>query len=212
MAMGPGNPGIVYTPDGKKMQVGEGHKQPTFDEVVQAAGTIAADTELEFMLGSAANAVKKLLSTNIGTQKKVRGGIALKIDRVGVEVLSTYGNTLTRGDDFRKIIDNYALDFRVNTIEIAQGPAEYFPSGFGIYGQTQEAAASILTNGMPNEAAQLGLESPVWVNEKYDLNYKLIASARPYDASATRPVTTNRAYERGGLFGFQFAGAVIGEA
>jgi len=210
----PGEPGVVQLSDGRKYEIGEGHLQPVFDEQALALGTIAADQKLTFftnLINETTGVPKGLVSCNLKKPRQIDSGTLQRIDRVGTSVVDVYGNTLTLGADMRKLLASFACDFKINKIEIAQGPVTFYPGGYGPYGMTNESDASVITNGVPNPAAQIGLEESVWVTgEGYVLNMELIASNRGWDASAVRPVTVNRAYVRTELHGFQFAAATVG--
>lgn len=203
-----GNPGVVRTPDGQKYLVQEGHKQVVYDEIVQAAGQIAAGT---FQMFFNNQTQKSLLSTNINNGSKLPSGTVLEVERVGVAILGVYGNTLLLGSDFRKIAESASLDFKINKIEMAQGPITHFPGGYGVFGHTNESNASVLTIGTPVEAGLDGVVNPYALDDRFDILPKLTFDTRGWDGSAVRPTTIGRAYLRFELVGVFYIAATLGK-
>ena len=196
---------ILVTPDGKRYQTGEYHRARIYDTIVIPAGAVATDV-LKFF--NPAN--KSPLDTNINSQAKIPAGQVLMITRVGIDVLPVRGNTQISGSDWKKVMNAFFLDFKVNKIEVALGPLPHFPPGWGLSGFTQEAGQSVVSNGVANDSAPVGLISGVTIDNNYEMLASVQAPLRtPWDVGVARPVLDNALYLQLTVEGMQFQAALI---
>lgn len=185
--------GQVTTPDGKTYIVEQGVRWVMYDEIVIPAGAVTANQSYTFFNAPTG---KGILSTNMGSNKKIPGGTVFTCYFVGFRVLTTYGNTLTLAADARKIYENSAINFMINQTPLSKGPVTTFPSGYGLYGSSSETDTSFVENGFPSESGPDGVES-FTIDDRFDLNPELVFSNRvPWDSSATMPTLANRTYAR----------------
>ena len=204
----PNSDQILTTPDGKRYKVANQRKATYWDEVVMAAAEIAADHSVVFF---SSTSDKGSISCNIGTNRRIPAGSVFQMEEIGIQVLGTYGNTLTAGADFRKLLENACLDFKVNKILVAEGPAVHFPPGTGICGQTNESNQSVLNNGAAMQRMVRGMVSPVTIDQNYELFPTLSWPHRRYDASATRPTISARCYIRFEVTGIEWQAATLAQ-
>jgi hypothetical protein len=191
-----------------KFRIGTAQKQVMYDEVLIASGAVTANASFPFFANLTG---KNELSTNVLTQRRIPAGTIFEMMRVSLRLVTTYGNTLSLGADIKKILENCSLTFLVNSVQIAQGPALQFPTGYGIYGQTVEMGQSVLSNGLPSESAPAGMLSPVIINDQYDMKPTVTFNTRVlWDASYVMPTLTNSSYLDFELLGTQFTAATLG--
>lgn len=207
----PGNPGVVQATDamGKPVafRVGTAQKQVEYDTNLIPAGAMAANRPFNFFESLTG---KNALTTNILTQRRIPAGTIFEMQRVSLRVVTTYGNTLSLGADIKKILENCSLLFLVNSVQIAQGPALQFPTGYGIYGQTVEMGQSVVSNGLPSEGAPLGMLSPVIINDQYDMKPTITFNDQvQWDASYVMITLVNSSYVQFELLGTQFVAATL---
>lgn len=179
-----GDPGVVVTPDGKKYRLGSSQKQPLYDEVLLPAGAMPANEPFPFFAATTSTKSKNALSTNLRSQSKIPSGTIYRMEGCGLRVVETWGNLPTIGSDVKKILANNSLDFKINSIQIALGPAVFWPPGYGLTGQTQESGQSVIANGFPSETSIAGMLSPIVINDQYELIPIATFGSRPWDTTA----------------------------
>lgn len=169
MALKPvkGKAGVFVTSDGQTIKIVEWREDDKYDTVDFAAGAISAGQSKEFFRDLTD---KNLIDTNLTTPRRIAGGQNMIIDRIGVQIPTAVGDDVVLPSDIKKVAEAGALDFRINDILIAQGPAVKFPSGYGVQGQTTETNAGVVGIGVPSTAAQSRLTKEQTVTPQNDLN------------------------------------------
>lgn len=204
------SPVVTYkTADGKReyVQTGEYHRARIYDTIYLPSGTLSVNPVKMFIPGR-----KVLLDTNVVNNAKVPSGQVFRIDRIGIDVIGVYGNRLVSGSDWRKILESFYLSLFVNKIEIATGPLPFFPPGFGVVGQTQEAGQSIIGNGFLSDSAPVGQVSGTVIDNDYDVVATITALDRANadtDPALPRPALDFACSVRISLDGMQFQAALV---
>ena len=203
-----GEPGVLVDSDsGKRYQVGDSQPRVLFDTVVITTGLQVANTEYLFFQNTAN---KKGQHTNMGNQKRIPAGRFFELHRVGVRIWQIAdGSTQVVDDDLLRVIDNFYVEFYVNTIEVARGPVVHYPSGYGSSGNAFAGGSGLVNNGMPNQAAQTGLIEPTIITDQVDLNGKLVIFDATWNTNAVMPTILSRVYASLELTGVLFTAATI---
>jgi hypothetical protein len=133
---------------------------------------------------------KRFLDTNLKTPSKLSAGESMVLDRIGLYVRSSTGFSFTVPADFKSIVDNAYYRLDINDILQDEGPAVKFPSGYGLYGQTQETGQGVLSIGVPATASASRLVKKQLLNQNHELRGVLRFDARGWLVSAQGPFLT----------------------
>lgn len=120
------------------------------------------------------------VDTNFRTQSKLSSGESMVLDRIGVYVRLSTGIAFPPPQDIKSILDNAFYRLTINNILQDEGPAIKFPSGYGMYGQTNENGQGIVTNGVPATASTARLVKKQLLNQNHELEGKLIFNQRQW--------------------------------
>lgn len=194
MALEPiqGQPGLFRNTDGDPNEIinirdfREGDK---YDTVALPTGTITQGTEFQFFLNLQG---KRLTDTNLKTQSKLSAGESMVLDRIGLYVRSSTGVAFPPPQDIKSIMDNAFYRLEINGLLQDEGPAIKFPSGYGLYGQTNESGQGIVSVGVPATASAARLIKKQLLNQNHELLGRLLFDQRPWlsvpsGSSATPP-------------------------
>lgn len=177
-----GEPGVYVIPDlGKEVKIVDLDEHDYYDTQVIASGALAANTVLEFF--STISSTKKVIDQNIKTSRKIPGGEAFLLRRIGIHCPVAVGNTTPAPSDLKKAYENGFLEFKINDDLVADGPCTRYPSGYGLQGTTTETDQGMVTNGVPSTvAAQLRMREQA-INEKHELTATVTYYDRTWDAT-----------------------------
>ena len=137
MALRPikGRPGkFLDTSSGKVLDISDYREDDKYDSVAIPAGTIAAGTELVFYRDIQN---KRAVDTNFSQTSRLSAGEEMIIDRVGLAIRLATGNILPTPADIKRIVENSFYRVEINRLLLIEGPAIKFPTGYGLWGQTQ---------------------------------------------------------------------------
>lgn len=184
MALQPieGQPGLFRDSDtGQVVNIRDFRESDKYDTIVIPANTvIAAGTEFQFF--SDLN-LKNSTDTNLKTARKLSAGESMVLDRIGLYFRLATGNTTTFPRDLKKVFENSYYRLRINEILQDEGPAVKFPSGYGIYGQTNENDQGIVSIGVPATASAARLVKKQMLNQNHELEGVLRFDARNWAVS-----------------------------
>ena len=185
MALQPieGQPGLFRDTDtGQVVNIRDFRESDKYDTIVIPAGTaIAAGTEFQFF---ADLNLKNTTDTNLKTSRKLSAGESMVLDRIGLYFRLAVGDNLSVPRDLKKVFENSYYSLRINEILQDEGPAVKFPSGYGIYGQTNENDNGIVSIGVPATASAARLVKKQMLNQNHELQGVLRFDARNWASAA----------------------------
>jgi hypothetical protein len=172
MAMNPieGQPGLFRDPDTQQIfNIRDFREGDKYDTVAIPATVlpISFGTELVFFLNIQN---KRDLDTNLKTQRKLSAGESMVLDRIGLYPRSAVGDSVALPRDIKKIFEDSFFRLKVNDILQDEGPAIKFPSGYGLYGQTTETDAGVISVGVPATASASRLAKKQLLNQNHELD------------------------------------------
>lgn len=153
MALRPikGRPGkFLDTSSGKVLDISDYREDDKYDTVAIPAGTIVAGTEFVFYRDIQQ---KRAVDTNFSQTSRLSAGEEMIIDRVGLAFRLATGNILPTPSDIKRVVENSFYRVEINRLLLIEGPAIKFPTGYGLWGQTQETGQGIVSVGSPATAA-----------------------------------------------------------
>lgn len=179
MALQPieGQPGLFRDTDsGQVVNIRDFREGDKYDTIVIPAGTaIAPGSELIFFQDIQA---KRDVDTNFKTPRKLSAGESMVLDRIGLAFRLAVGNTISLPRDIKKVAENTFYRLKINDILQDEGPAIKFPSGYGLYGNTTENDAGIVSLGVPATASAARLVKKQMLNQNHELDGVLRFDAR----------------------------------
>lgn len=149
-----------------------------YDTVALPTGTITAGTEFTFF--NNLQGKQQGVDTNLRTSSKLSAGESMVLDRIGIYVRLSTGVAFPAPQDVKTILDNSFYRLKINDILQDEGPAIKFPSGYGIYGQTNENNQGIVTNGVPATASTARLVKKQLLNQNHELDGRLMFNQRQW--------------------------------
>lgn len=158
-----------------------------YDTIAIPTGSIAAGTEFLFFQ-EVSN--KRMTDTNFRTQSKLSAGESMVLDRIGLYVRSSTGLAFPAPQDIKTIMDNAFYRLEINGLLQDEGPAVKFPSGYGLYGSTQESGQGIVSIGVPATASASRLLKKQLLNQNHELLGRLRFDDRPWLIQGTNPPFT----------------------
>lgn len=192
MALAPieGQPGLFRDTDsGQVVNIRDFREGDKYDTVVFPAGQqIDAGTEFIFFQDIQQ---KRDLDTNFKTPRKLSAGESMVLDRIGLYPRLALGNEIDLPRDIKKVLENAFYRLKINDILQDEGPAIKFPSGYGIYGNTTETDAGIVSLGVPATASAARLVKKQMLNQNHELDGVLRFDARNWlttSGSAMGPI------------------------
>lgn len=184
MALQPieGQPGLFRDSDsGAVVNIRDFRESDKYDTIVIPAAT-AIDPGTEFVFFQDIQQ-KRETDTNFKTPRKLSAGESMVLDRIGLYFRLAVGNTTTKPRDMKKAFENSYYRLRINEILQEEGPAIKFPSGYGIYGQTNETDSGIVSLGVPATASAARLVKKQMLNQNHELDGILRFDARNWAVS-----------------------------
>jgi hypothetical protein len=184
MALQPieGQPGLFRDTDsGQIVNIRDFRESDKYDSIVIPANAIVvAGTEFIFFQDIQN---KRDLDTNFKTPRKLSAGESMVLDRIGLSFRLALGNTLALPRDIKKVVENAYYRLKINDIMQDEGPAIKFPSGYGLYGNTTENDAGIVSLGVPATASAAKLIKTQLLNQNHELDGALRFDARTWTSS-----------------------------
>jgi len=194
----PGQPGLFRDPSNpeKVINIRDFREGDKYDTVAIPTGVIEPGSEFIFFQNFQQ---KREVDTNIKSPTKLSSGESMILDRIGLYIKSSTGITFPSPQDYKTIVDNAYYRLNINNLLQDEGPAVKFPSGYGLYGQTQESGQGIVSIGVPATASAARLIRKQLLNQNHELEGKLTFFARQWllaapasfpNAEATKPRVT----------------------
>ena len=188
MAMLPieGQPGLFRDPQTDQiLNVRDFRETDKYDTIVIPAGEIVPGTQFIFFADIQS---KREADTNIKTPRKLSAGESMVLDRIGLYFRLVTGDVVTVPRDIKKVVDNAYYRMKINDLLQAEGPAIAFPSSYGVYGQTTETDAGIVSIGVPATASASKLVKKQLLNQNHELEGLLRFDPRNWLAQNQPPV------------------------
>lgn len=174
IAVPTGKPGELYIPAlGRSFQQVELREDDVFDTIAIPSGTVTAGTEFEVFRDISQ---KFEQHCNLPQSRRIAAGDEVAVYRVGVHPREAHGATNPAFTTYRQVIGNGLLDLKFNRRVISQGPLVKYPTGYGISGFSNEAAAagiSAASIGVPSIAAAPTLFVPQQLKDNDDIICKI---------------------------------------
>lgn len=198
----PGQPGLFRDSDNPDTvyNIRDFREGDKYDTIAIPTGTIGAGTEFLFFQDIQG---KRETDTNLRTPSKLSAGESMVLDRIGLYVRSSTGVAFPAPQDVKSIMDNAFYRLEINSLLQDEGPAIKFPSGYGLYGQTNESGQGIVSVGVPATASASKLLKKQLLNQNHEIIGRLLFSQRPWltagatplfaSAAAVNPVITTQA-------------------
>lgn len=174
IAVPTGNPGELFIPAlGKKFQQVELREDDVYDTVQVATGPVTAGTEYEFFRDLQN---KNEQHTNLPQARRIQAGDEVAVFRIGLYPRNRLGATPAAMGDILQIVDNAHFILKFNRRVITDGPALKYPTGYGVSGFSNTAAAvgqEAVSLGVPSIAAAPTLFVPQQLKDNDDIICKL---------------------------------------
>lgn len=185
----PNEPGALFIPAlGRKIKMVEWREDDFYDSVLQASGTIAAGTSLEFFRDLSN---KNLQHTNLRTARRIPAGSEFIMARLGVLIAQAVGETLTTDDDTLVVAYAGSLTFKLNDRLISEGMLVKYQTGIGVTGSTTRTSTGVVTLGVPSAAAAPSLMVAQPVSDSDDLMGTVDFKSATWISGYVSPVLTN---------------------
>lgn len=185
----PGQPGLFRDPSNpdKIINIRDFREGDKYDSVAIPTGSITAGTTFTFFqnLQGKANGAQGALDTNLKTPSKLSAGESMILDRIGLYICSSTGISFPAPQDYKTIVDNAYYRLEINGLLQDEGPAIRFPTGYGLYGQTQESGQGIVSIGVPATASAARLIRKQLLNQNHELSGTLTFPQRQWLTQAT---------------------------
>jgi hypothetical protein len=197
MALQPieGQPGLFRevddstgAPVGPVINIRDFREGDKYDSVAIPTGTINAGAEFYFFQDIQQ---KRLTDTNLRTPSKLSAGESMVLDRIGLYVRSATGATFPAPQDYKTVLDNSYYKLEINGILQDEGPSIKFPSGYGLYGQTNENGQGIVSVGVPATASAARMVKKQLLNQNHELLGTIRFDQRPWLLAANGGPFTN---------------------
>jgi hypothetical protein len=186
MALQPieGQPGLFRDTDtGQVVNIRDFRESDKYDSIVIPPGEqISTGIEIIFFQDIQG---KRETDSNIKTPRKLSAGESMVLDRIGLYFRLAVGNSVTLPRDIIKVVENSYYRLKINDILQDEGPSIKFPSGYGLYGQTTENDAGIVSVGVPATASASRLVKKQMLNQNHELDGLIRFDARGWTQQAS---------------------------
>lgn len=195
----PGQPGLFRDTEGDPnniINIRDFREGDKYDTVVLPTGALAFGAEFIFFQDIQN---KRSTDTNLKTPSKLSAGESMVLDRIGLSIRSSTGVAFPAPQDYKTVFDNAFYRLEINGLLQDEGPAIKFPSGYGLYGQTNENGQGIVSVGVPATASAARLVKKQLLNQNHELRGFLRFDPRgwlttgvgaPFSVGAATPVIT----------------------
>lgn len=192
MALEPiqGQPGLFRDPADPNtiVNIRDYREGDIYDSILVTHGAQTPGTEYIFFQNIQG---KREIDTNLRTPSKLSAGQSMVLDRIGIDVRLSTGNSFPPVRDVKSILFNGFYSLKINDILQDSGPAIKFPSGYGLYGQTNESDAGVVSNGVPATASTSRLVKKQLLNQNHELFGVLRFDARTWLVNAEAGFTSD---------------------
>jgi hypothetical protein len=173
-----GQPGLFRdTQTNEVVNIRDFRESDKYDTIAIDASTITPGTQFTFFQDIQQ---KTLVDTNIKTPRKLSAGESMVLDRIGLYFRLATGDIVTLPRDIKKLVENSFYKLNINDILQEEGPAIKFPSGYGLYGNTTETDAGIVSIGVPATASASRLVKKQMLNQNHELDGTLTFNNRQW--------------------------------
>ena len=182
----PGQPGqFVDVVTNQPFTLTSAYEGERYDTVRRASGAITAGDSHSWFQSLTD---KKRLDANFpATGKLVTSSERMVLERIGFEIPLNTGTTVVQIDDVKRAVSSLYLKVTLNQTTIAEGPAIFFPSGYGLNGQTVENASGIASIGVPSTAAAAKLVEPQIITDSHQIEAEGTYTSRSWISGYTLP-------------------------
>ena len=188
MAMQPidGQPGLFRDSDtGQILNIRDFRETDKWDTIAIQEGPIVPGTQFVFFADIQG---KRDTDTNIKTPRKLSSGESMVLDRIGLYFRLALGDTIIVPRDIKKVVDNAYFRMKINDLLQAEGQAICFPSGYGMYGNTTETDAGIVSIGVPATNSAAKLIKKQLLNQNHELEGLLRFDPRQWLSQLSPPI------------------------
>jgi len=183
-----GKPGRFYDPRTKRVfDVSQMYEGDKYDSVQVAAAALAGTQQTFF--NNLQN--KQRLDTNFQTQNRLDPNERMVLERLGLYIHTAQGTVLATSADIKWACENARCLFTINGDNVMEGPVPFWPSGYGLVGQTTDAGSTFATIGVAGTAAAARLRRRQMLTTEHSLNGLLIYDGRAWIAGYVGPTTAN---------------------
>ncbi|NJN63459.1 MAG: hypothetical protein HC882_00345 [Acidobacteria bacterium] len=174
-----GQPGLFRDPQNPETiyNIRDFREGDKYDSIVIPTGLIDFGAEFYFFRDTQN---KRNTDTNIKTPQKLSSGESMILDRIGLYVRSSTGQSFPVPQDYKSVLENCYYTLKINDILQDEGPAIKFPSGYGLYGNTQENGQGIVSIGVPATASAARLIKKQLLNQNHQIEGVLRYDQRPW--------------------------------
>lgn len=185
----PGKPGHFVDRAGNVVVLTEARDTARYDTESLTAAIFTAGKTLNFFRNTTD---KNDLDQNIPEAGKlVTGAERLILEAIGFSIQQQVFTKILGLNDAKAVLTHSYLELKLNKNVIAEGPAEYFPAGVGLYGQTTETASSVISNGVPSMATVRPLKEQQIVTDHHTVRCTSTIQARDWATATTFPTLGN---------------------
>jgi hypothetical protein len=180
----PEQPGRIYIPaTGSVVQQDQTYEGDFYD-TVEFTSFAVGQVKLPFKDQSN----KDLQFTNLTQTKRIPSYAKLKLQRLGVHVRQWDISARPSPEDVVCLYEMASLRFTLGqTNLIAEGPLLMYASGLGITGVSTANNFSVLSNGVPSQAAAPRLREESDISDKIDINCRIEVGSNAAWSATTQP-------------------------
>lgn len=180
----PEQPGRLYIPaTGSVVQQDQTYEGDFYD-TVEFTSFAVGQVKLPFKDQSN----KDLQFTNLTQTKRIPSYAKLKLQRLGVHVRQWDISARPSPEDVVCLYEMASLRFTLGqTNLIAEGPLLMYASGLGITGVSTANNFSVLSNGVPSQAAAPRLREESDLSDKIDINCRVEIGSNAAWSATTQP-------------------------
>lgn len=186
-----GKPGRFYDPRTKRIfDVSQMYEGDKYDTVAFVPGALAGLQQFFFQ-----NIQNKLrLDCNFLTQNRLDANERMVLERLGIYIHMAVGTILPTSANVKWATENAYAVFTINGDTVLEAPVPFWPSGYGIVGQTTDTDATFATIGVAGTAAAARLRRRQMLTNEHSLGGNIQYQARAWDATYVGPTTTTVTY------------------
>jgi hypothetical protein len=111
------------------------------------------------------------------------------LERLGIYIHTSQGAILNTSADIKLACENARAVFTINGDTVMEGPVPFWPSGYGIVGQTTDTDSTFATIGVAGTAAAARLRRRQMLTTEHSLGGTIVYDARTWIAGYVGPTT-----------------------
>lgn len=186
-----GKPGRFFDPRTKRVfDVSQMYEGDKYDTILFAAGALAGLQQAFFQ--NLQN--KSRIDTNFLTQNRLDANERMVLERLGIYFHMAVGTVLPTSPNVKWACENAYAIFTINGDTVLEAPVPFWPSGYGIVGQTTDAGSTFATIGVAGTAAAARLRRRQMLTNEHSLGGSITYQPRAWDATYVGPTTTTMSY------------------